>query len=152
MSDLKREEKLEQWLTSTLRALPDRQAPTGLRSLVLDEIARRTALPWWRLSFGEWPAAVRVCFVVLCVAIIAGSVLFGLTHQFGSTPLSWMHHVDNTVSVASGVFSTFVRLIPENWVRGGLLLGAVLYVFLFGLGAIAYRTLYLEPQRAGERS
>jgi hypothetical protein len=152
MSDLKREAKIEQWLTSTLRALPDRQAPAGLRSLVLDEIARRTALPWWRSSFGEWPAAVRVCFVVLCVAIMAVSVLYGLTHQFGSLPLNWMHHLDNTVTVAGGVLSTFMRLIPVNWVRGGLLLGAVLYAFLFGLGAIAYRTLYLEPQKAGERS
>jgi hypothetical protein len=37
------------------------------------------------------------------------------------------------------------RVVPPVWFYGALCLGAALYAVLFGLGAFAYRTLYLTP-------
>jgi hypothetical protein len=41
------------------------------------------------------------------------------------------------------------RVIPPLWLYGSLAIGIFLYVTLFGLGAAAYRTLYLQPSMAG---
>jgi hypothetical protein len=35
--------------------------------------------------------------------------------------------------------------IPAAWLYGSLTAGALLYAALFGLGAAAYRILYLKP-------
>jgi hypothetical protein len=44
-----------------------------------------------------------------------------------------------------------VGAIPTTWLYGGIAAGAMLYVILFGLGAAAYRTLYLQPSMMGDR-
>jgi hypothetical protein len=43
-----------------------------------------------------------------------------------------------------GLAALLLRVIPPLWLYGGLSLGILLYVVLFGLGAAAYRTLYLR--------
>ena len=51
-----------------------------------------------------------------------------------------------------GEFSALlVRVIPPAWLYGVFAAGAMLYAVLFGLGAAAYRTLYLRPSLAGDR-
>jgi hypothetical protein len=54
------------------------------------------------------------------------------------------------MSSAGGLAALLVRVIPPLWLYGGLGLGILLYVMLFGLGAAAYRTLYLWPTSAGD--
>ena len=45
------------------------------------------------------------------------------------------------------------RLVPPLWIYLALTVGALLYTALFGLGAFAYRTLYLQhPNTATIRS
>jgi hypothetical protein len=46
--------------------------------------------------------------------------------------------------------SLLVRVIPPVWLYGTLGVGVLLYVTLFGLGAAAYRTLYLRSSSAGD--
>jgi hypothetical protein len=64
--------------------------------------------------------------------------------------LSWAHPFLAVLSSAGGVTALLVHIIPPLWLYGAMALGIVLYVTLFGLGAAAYRTLYLQPSSVGE--
>jgi hypothetical protein len=39
--------------------------------------------------------------------------------------------------------------VSPVWLTAALAAGALLYVMLFGLGAVAYRTLYFKPLGGG---
>lgn len=152
------EQKLESTLTQALKSLPLRRAPGTLELRVVDELERRAALPWWRVSFTHWPAAPRVAFVAVCIALVAATILGGVFafagdrsfDQAAALVLSWVQPFLAVMSSAGGVATLLVRVIPPLWLYGGLALGIVLYVALFGLGAAAYRTLYLRPSSVGD--
>ena len=151
-------EKLEQTLSQALRGLPLRRAPVTLEARVVNELARRAALPWWRGSFANWPAAARAAFVVLCAGLVAVTILGGVSAYLGGRSvnevsallLSWLHPFLVVMSSAGGLAALLVHVIPPLWWYGGLALAIFLYVTLFGLGAAAYRTLYLRPSLAGD--
>jgi len=151
------EQKLERALTQALEGLPLRRAPSTLELRVVDELERRAALPWWRVSFTHWPAAPRVAFVAVCIALVAATILGGVFafagdrsfDQAAALVLSWVQPFLAVMSSAGGVATLLVRVIPPLWLYGGLALGIVLYVALFGLGAAAYR-LYLRPSSVGD--
>jgi hypothetical protein len=152
------EQKLERALTQALEGLPLRRAPSTLELRVVDELERRAALPWWRVSFTHWPAVPRVAFVAVCIALVAATILGGVFafagdrsfDQAAALVLSWVQPFLAVMSSAGGVATLLVRVIPPLWLYGGLALGIVLYVTLFGLGAAAYRTLYLRPSSLGD--
>lgn len=147
------EQKLEQLLSQALAALPLRRAPGSLESRVTDELQRRAGQPWWRASFASWPVGARAAFVLVCAALVAGSFFGGLSAHLGgrsfdeisALALSWVHPFLAVASSAGGVTALLLRAIPPLWLYGGLGIGIFLYVALFGLGAAAYRTLYLQP-------
>jgi hypothetical protein len=151
------EQELERAMSQALRGLPLRRAPSTLESRVIGELQRRAALPWWRGSFAHWPAAPRVAFVMTCIALVAATILGGVSALVGvrslseiaALALSWAHPFLAVLSSAGGVTALLVRVIPPMWLYAGMALGAVLYMALFGLGAAAYRTLYLRPSSAG---
>jgi hypothetical protein len=150
--------KLEQVLHQTLSGLPPRRAPSTLEARVTTELARRALLPWWRASFANWPVSARVLFVLVCAALVAATILGGLSAYLGDRSfaeasavlLSWAHPFLTVLSSAGGLLALLVHVIPPLWLYGTLGLGAFLYVTLFGLGAAAYRTLYLRPSSAGD--
>jgi len=152
------EQKLERALTEALKGLPLRRAPSTLELRVVDELERRAALPWWRVSFTHWPVAPRVAFVAVCIALVAATILGGVFafagnrsfDQAAALVLSWAQPCLAVMSSAGGVAALLVRVIPPLWLYGGVALGVVLYVTLFGLGAAAYRTLYLRPSSVGD--
>jgi hypothetical protein len=152
------EQKLEQTLKQALGGLPLRRAPDTLQARVVGELQRRAVLPWWRVSFANWPVGARVAFVLICAALIAATILGGASAYLGGRPwneafalvLSWVHPFLAVVSSAGGLAAMLLRVIPPLWLYGGLGLGIFLYVMLFGLGAAAYRTLYLWPSSAGD--
>jgi hypothetical protein len=150
------EQKLERALTEALKGLPLRRAPSTLEARVVDELERRAALPWWRVSFTHWPAAPRVAFVVVCIALVAATFLGGVFafvgdrsfNEAAALVLSWVQPFLAVMSSAGGVATLLVRVIPPLWLYGGMALGIMLYLALFGLGAAAYR-LYLRPSSVG---
>jgi hypothetical protein len=152
------EQKLERAVSRALKGLPARRAPSTLESRVLSELQRRAALPWWRVGFAQWPAAPRVAFVVICIALVAATILGGVSalvgvrslNEVAALVLTWLHPFLAVISSAGGVAAVLVRIIPPLWLYGGMALGIVLYVSLFGLGAAAYRTLYLRPSSVGD--
>jgi hypothetical protein len=151
------EQKLEQVLDQALRNLPLRKAPSSLEARVMNELARRVAMPWWRTSFAGWPVTARVGFVLTCAALIAATILGGASAYLGDRPLSeasaavlsWVSPILTLISSVGGLVAVLFRVIPPLWLYGGLGIGIFLYVTLFGLGAAAYRTLYLAPPLAG---
>jgi hypothetical protein len=54
------------------------------------------------------------------------------------------------VDAAREFEAALVRAVPPDWLYGAMAAGAVLYAALFGLGAAAYRTLYLDSHSAGD--
>jgi hypothetical protein len=152
------EQKLERVLGQALHDLPLRRAPRSLESRVIDALQRRAARPWWQASFSNWPVAARVVFVLTCAALIAATILGGVSAYLGDRSLneaaaallSWLNPFLTILSSAGGLVALLVRVIPPLWLYGSLGLGIFLYVTLFGLGAAAYRTLYLQPSLAGD--
>jgi len=136
-----------------LSGLPPRRAPGTLESRVATELARRALLPWWRASFAAWPVVARVAFILVCAVLGVATILGGISAYLGDRSfdeasavlLSWAHPFLTVVSSAGGLVALLVRVIPPLWLYGILGVGAFLYVTLFGLGAAAYRTLYLSP-------
>ena len=150
------EQKLERAFTEALKGLPLRRAPSTLEARVAGELERRAALPWWRVSFTHWPAAPRVAFVIVCIALVAATFLGGVFafvgdrsfNEAAALVLSWVQPFLAVMSSAGGVATLLVRVIPPLWLYGGMALGIMLYLALFGLGAAAYR-LYLRPSSVG---
>ncbi len=49
------EKQLEVDIDQHLRELPELRAPEGLILRVMQELARRAALPWYQQSWERWP-------------------------------------------------------------------------------------------------
>jgi hypothetical protein len=147
------EDRLERLLNSTLPTLPARRAPHTLESRVLEELARRAAKPWWRRSLSQWPTAARASFVAAC-CVLVGIALLGGSWMIAAIPSlqesdalsgSWLRQAAAITGTVGNLSASLVQAIPPVWFSLGLAAAALLYAFLFGLGAAAYRLLYLQP-------
>jgi hypothetical protein len=147
------EDRLEQLLSSTVRTLPARRAPHTLESRVLEELARRASQPWWRRSFRQWPTVARASFVAACGALVGITLLGGSWMLAGIPSLqesdalsnAWLRQAAAITGAVGNLTASLVQVIPPAWFYLGLAAAALLYAFLFGLGAAAYRLLYLQP-------
>ncbi len=150
---IEREEKLESLIHRTLRDLPHRRAPATLVSRVFGELQRRAELPWWRRGFAQWSPATRFSFVIVSVAAMT-LMLWNAPRPFeklrllsdlNSFAFSWVQPVMALGGSARQLSAVLANVIPAAWMYIALGVGAMFYVILFGLGAAAYRTLYLQP-------
>jgi hypothetical protein len=145
-------------LGRVLHELPPRRAPPTLEARVLGELARRAALPWWRRTFSHWPLLARTVFLVICAALVRLALLEGTAavagvrslHDSGVLSPPWTHDVSVLAATAGYLFTLSVRAVPPAWAYAGVAAGAMLYAVLFGLAAVMYRTLYLQPKNAGK--
>jgi hypothetical protein len=136
---------LERVLDRTLHGLPLRRAPVTLESRVFGELERRAALPWWRRSFVHWPPLARAVFLVICGALIKLAFLGGTTAVAGVRSLSWTQEAGVLVASAGNLAALLAHTPPPLWAYEAIAVCAVLYAVLFGLGAVVYRALYLQP-------
>lgn len=140
-------DNLERFATAVLRDLPARRAPASLEARVLAELERRAAArPWWQSSYRDWPALVRILFLLACVAV--GSLAVRATEWVFGQSASTLSGIESdltpaaaSVKATANTLSFIVHSIPSAWVYGGIAVMAVTYVALFGIGAAAYRTL-----------
>jgi hypothetical protein len=149
---MQKEERLARLLDRTLRELPARRAPRTLESRVRGEIERRTAPPWWRRSFAHWPVFARAGFVATCgalavLALLGGSRLGSAIGSFqdAGPAHAWVRPAAAITGAAGNFAASLASTISPAWLYGGLTAAVLLYVLLFGLGAAAYRMLYLQP-------
>jgi ferric-dicitrate binding protein FerR (iron transport regulator) len=136
-----------------LRALPPRRAPASLAPRVLGEIARREALPWWRRPPARWPRVPQLGLILACAASVplawrslawlaAGGDL--LTRRAG-LPVATLRDLLHAALAAQSSLRLIDGAVPPSWLLAGLAFAGALYGALLGLGAIAYRQLYLQP-------
>ena len=145
-------EKLELAVDSLLREQPLRRAPATLEARVLAQIALRQApLPWWRKGFTHWPVAARAVFLIASYGFIrlalAGAVYaiaFVRSGEVAGGAISWANTGAGAISAIGSLAALLVRAVPPLWLYGMAAFGVALYAVLFGLGTVAYRTLYVQ--------
>ena len=143
------EESLECLTHEALRRLPARRAPASLEARVLREIERRGALPRWRSGIAQWPAAARVGLIGACAACVPLVWVLGRslwTHLAASLAAPdvahWVtdaHNTGRTLLSLAELAVHLMRLIPHEWLFGGLLATGVVYA---ALAAMGYLLLY----------
>jgi hypothetical protein len=151
-------EKLELAVDRLLREQPARRAPPTLQARVLAELNSRTvaqtARPWWRKGFAHWPLSARVAFLIASggfvklalLGVMSVTALARSDDVAGTvTPaVSWLHAGADILHALASMVESVIRAMPAEWLYGATVLGVGLYAALFGLGAVAYRTLYVN--------
>lgn len=141
----------ERYVQQLLRSQPLRRAPSTLQERVL---AQLDTAPWWRRSFLHWPVAARVAFLLASCGVVrlvmAGAISAAnsvsslpLAHALGQS-ITWLRTLESLAAATNSTGASILHAIPSLWLYAGAALGVGLYVALFGLGAIAYRTLYIR--------
>jgi len=150
MSD--RPEKLETFMSHLARSQPLRRAPVTLSQRVLAQVALQQAnVPWWRKGFTQWPLSARVAFLVasygfvrLALIGVRSATSFIGSREAAGTAVTWAHSGKEVLATTVEAGSALIHAIPPSWLYGAIVVGFVLYAALFGLGTVAYRTLYVE--------
>jgi hypothetical protein len=139
------QDNLERLVDRALRAQPALQAPRSLEARVFAEIERRAAQPWWHKSFSSWPIAARLAFLVASVgfAKLGLDVAIWLVSPFETTtsPFDLPPEMSWVQTVIAALAITF-RSLPHTWLYGAIVLLAIAYATLFGIGATVYRTVH----------
>ena len=163
-----RRQRLERLIQRTLSELPQSRAPASLERRVIEAIegraghAPRPASAWrervHRGGFASWPLTARAALIACCLASVI-IVLLGLKElatrlvTLAADPsiaarLQALRHAGEAAVAFGALPARLIRLIPPEWLLGGLLATAALYLVLFALVAIGYSTLYATPERA----
>lgn len=145
-------EKLESFVDQLVRGQPLRRAPASLEARVLAQLAlQQTPMPWWRKGFTHWPLAARAAFLIasygfvrLAIAGVMSLTAFVGSREVAGTAISWVQWGAEALSAAASMCSLIARTIPSSWLYSMAICGFALYALLFGLGTVAYRTLYVE--------
>src|SRR5690349_15416489 len=103
--DARREYVLEVEIDRELKALPELPAPATLILRVMQEIARRHALPWFKRAWQTWPVSLQV------VSFVTLALLFTAT-CLGTWDLVTMaiHHYGAALSVLGTIWTTITVL------------------------------------------
>jgi hypothetical protein len=139
------DEPWERMFDGAVRELPLRRAPTSLESRVFRELERRAALPWWRRSFTHWPLAARAAFLLICGASAGLAITGAAAAAADVRSLYWAREIGALMASGGNLVTVLAGTAPPLWFYEGIAVCGVLYAILFGLGAVLYRTLYLQP-------
>jgi hypothetical protein len=161
-------QRLERLIQRTLSELPQGRAPASLERRVIEAIEGRAGPTSrqesaWRKriergGFASWPLTARAALIACCLASVI-IVLLGLKGlatrlaMLAADPsiagrLQALRHAGEAAVTFGTLPARLMRLIPSEWLLGGLLATAALYLVLFALVAIGYSTLYATPERA----
>ena len=152
------EQALERFIGSVLRQQPLRQAPASLEARVLRELELRHAQAWWQSGFSRWPVAARV----LCLPVGAALVWLSFLTTARLVSLWQAIQVSAPANAAQSGVRWFESLglalqtignlvtqaVPQWLIYGGAGAALLLYAAFFGLGAAAFRTLFVTPEPA----
>src|ERR1700761_8563693 len=110
---------LERQVDELLRSLPVRAAPEHLAARVLERLAQRAAMPWWRRQVRQWPTPARLSFALLAAALMLLSLVASasLLRVSAAPVLSWGQHVLSLLSVLPRLLASLVSLLPMAWLQ-----------------------------------
>lgn len=139
------DEHLERLVAAALRGTAPRTAPPSLERRVLRAIENRAARPWWREEFGRWPALARAAFLIASAGLVylaLGAPLWLWESSRAGLPaeLSLLQTLMQTPRV-------IVEHLPSVLVYSAIAALVMLYATLFGVGAIAYRSLLERSEK-----
>ena len=142
---------LEQLVDRVLRDQPLRKAPASLATRVMTELAHRSSLPWWRKSFGHWPAAARIVFIAALLGVMAITLsLVSIATQTSlgtsaiaqaTAPLGWLTNVLAISTFLQHLLTAIAQAVPPTYLYGATAFIIALYLLVFSVSAAAYRTL-----------
>ena len=141
-----REYQLEAEIDRELKSLPEIPAPVTLIVRVMQAIARRQALPWFRRAWQTWPASLQmVSFVTL--ALLFAATCLGLwegvalaIHKYGSV-LSILTTLWTTITVLFGALVTAVNQLPRGVLIGCIAAVALGYTMCAAMGTFCFALL-----------
>jgi hypothetical protein len=143
--------QLEVEIDRELKSLPEIPAPLTLIVRVMQAIARRQALPWFRRAWQTWPVSLQVIsfatlallFTATCLGAWDGATL--AIQKYGSV-LSVLGTLWTTITVLFGALVTAVNQLPRGVLIGCL--GAIVlgYTMCAAMGTFAF-ALLRNPQR-----
>jgi hypothetical protein len=150
------ERALEQFIGSVLRQQPLRQAPASLEARVLREIELRSAQALRQSGFSRWPWTTRI----LCLPVGAALVWLSFVTTARLLSLWQAIQVSAPANAAQSGWRWFESLgqalqaignlathaIPQWLLYGGAGAALLMYAAFFGLGAAAFRTLFVTPE------
>jgi hypothetical protein len=146
--------KLEEAIHRELRRLPELDAPTDLVPRVMELLAARARLPWWRRSWFTWPLPGRVLSGVAAAAVCAAAgwaiasvsvELPGRASLFDG-PLAIVRVAFEAVATVLGALSLLAQAINANQLAFGAGLAAFIYLSCIGLGTACYRVAFRKTQ------
>jgi hypothetical protein len=148
------EKNLEQQIDRALKQLPDLAAPRRLLPRVLQTIARRHALPWYRQPWQMWPAALRVCTLVLLLASCGALCMacwqltraagFSVASQELAQTFSGVTALWNAVNALLGAVVLVAKHLGTTFIVGcGVALGLG-YAICLALGTACVRLAYVR--------
>jgi ABC-type amino acid transport system permease subunit len=150
------ERRLQAEMDALLKGLPQRTAPPTLLPRVMAAIESRAALPWHRLSWQTWPAALRVASLASLLSLFGGLCLAGwklpqagayawtagqLSQRFSGVCTLW-----NVLSVLVAAALAIVKQLPAGFIAACLVSLGLGYGLCIGLGAAWMRFAFDRRQ------
>ncbi|HOX02987.1 MAG TPA: hypothetical protein P5555_11560 [Candidatus Paceibacterota bacterium] len=138
------EQELERQVGDVLRRMPARRAPADLAVRVMEAVAARQRLPWWRQAYWSWPAWARALMGGglggLAVAMVA------LGFWGGGWAMEWVGGwggrgaaVWNAIQLLGQAGTGAFRQILQPWLLGVWAVSLVMYLFCLGAGTAYFR-------------
>jgi hypothetical protein len=141
------EYQLEKEIDRELKALPEIPAPATLILRIMQAIARRQALPWFKRAWQTWPGSLRVVSFGLLV-LLFGGLCFGIweistvgsavaTQKYGSM-FSLVGTLWNTVITLGTALAHAVVQLPKGVLIGCLAAVGLGYAMCVALGTFCF--------------
>jgi hypothetical protein len=146
------DKQLEVQVDRALKELPELAAPQTLMPRVLQALAARRALPWYRQPFLAWPFALRVATLVILLAslgVFCGAC-YQLTRAAGyanamqeiAQTFSGLTSVWNVITALGGAVALVVKHFGTGILIGCCLAAALGYAVCIGLGTACVRLAF----------
>jgi hypothetical protein len=146
-----RDYQLERQIDRELKTLPEIPAPATLIFRVMQAIAQRRALPWFRRAWQTWPAPLQVVSFVTLALLFTGTCLgvweLGTmaVHHYGSA-LSVLGTIWTTITVLFGALVTAVNQLPRGVLIGCIAAVVLGYTMCAAMGTFCF-ALIRNPHR-----
>ncbi len=143
------EKQLEVEIDQHLRELPELRAPEGLILRVMQELARRAALPWYQQSWERWPVVARWALLVGLAAVFGAacygswqlihSTLFGIFIQQIGSWFSGVAAIWHTLGALVNAIGLVFGKLGTGFIIGCLAALGFGYAMCVGLGTVYIR-------------